>query len=101
MTSRLGAVLVAGPVLAALAAALIIPGAGNRAADHLDPPLRTDPTLDSVPDVPADIADIFAWHSGDTVKISVSFGGPSSLTQPASFDRDVLYKILIKTAAPT
>lgn len=100
MTKRLGALLVAGTAMALFAVALIIPGAGNRAADHLDPPLRTDPTLDSVPDVPADIADIFAWHSGDTVKVIVTFGGPSSLTQPASFDRDVLYKILISTAAP-
>jgi hypothetical protein len=113
MTKRLGAVLLAGPAAGVMALALLVPGAANRAADHLDPPTRTDPALDPVPDLPADIADIFTWHSDDTVKVIVTFGGPSSVTQPASFggpssvtqpasyDRDVLYKILVSTAAPT
>lgn len=82
------------------AAVLLVPGAANRAADHLDPPARTDLSFDPTPDVPADIADIFTWYSDDTVKVIVTFGGPSSITQPASYDRDVLYKILISTAAP-
>ena len=101
MTRRLGAWLAAGPALAVLAVALVLPGRSNRAADHLDPPNRTDPQLDQTPDLPADIADIFAWHAGDTVRIIVTFGGPSPVTQPASYDRNVLYKILISTAAPT
>jgi len=101
MTTRLGAVCLAAPAAAILALALLVPGAANRAADHLDPPTRTDPALDPVPDLPADIADIVAWHSDDTVKVIVTFGGPNSVTQPASYDRDVLYKILISTAAPT
>lgn len=88
------------PAAAVFAAVLFVPGASNRAADHLDPPGRTDLAVDATPDLPADIADIFAWHSGDTVKVIVTFGGPSSPTQPASYDRDVLYKILISTAAP-
>ena len=101
MRRPLGPVLAAVPAAAVLAAMLFVPGATNRAADHLDPPNRTDPTLDPVPDIPADIADIFAWYSGDTVKVIVTFGGPSNVTQPASYDRDVLYRILISTAAPT
>ena len=101
MTRRLRALLVAGAAVAVCAGVLVLPGASNRAADHLDPPTRTDPVLDPVPDVPADIADIFAWHTGNTVKVIVTFGGPSSVTQPASFDRNVLYKILISTDAPT
>ena len=101
MTRRLRALLVAGAAVAVCAGVLVLPGASNRAADHLDPPTRTDPLLDPVPDVPADIADIFAWHTGNTVKVIVTFGGPSSVTQPASFDRNVLYKILISTDAPT
>lgn len=101
MTQRLKALLAGAPSAAAVfAAALLVPGATNRAADHLDPPTRTDPALDPVPDIPADIADIFAWHSADTVKVIVTFGGPSALTQPASYDRDVLYRILVSTAAP-
>ena len=91
------------PLLAAIPAALalLVPGASNEAADHLDPPTRTDPTLDPIPDLPADIADIFAWYTADKVNVIVTFGGPSAVTQPASYDRDVLYKILISTAAPT
>jgi len=83
------------------AVVLLVPGAPDRAADHLDPPTRTDPTLDATPDIPADIADIFTWYTADKVNVIVTFGGPSGLTQPASYDRDVLYKILISTAAPT
>jgi len=98
---RLGALLIAAPAVAIAAAAVFVPGARNQAADHLDPPNRTDPVLDSTPDLPADIADIFAWHTPSTVRVVVTFGGPSSVTQPASYDRDVLYKILVSTAAPS
>ena len=100
MTRRLRALLVAGPAAALIAATLLVPGARNEAADHLDPPNRTDPQLDTTPDLPADIADIFAWHTPTTVRVIVTFGGPSTVTQPASYDRDVLYKILISTAEP-
>ena len=92
--------LTGGAAAAITTAVLFIPGASNRAADHLDPPARTDLAVDPTPDLPADIADIFAWYSGDTVKIIVTFGGPSPANLPASFDRDVLYKINISTAAP-
>jgi hypothetical protein len=93
--------LVDSPCRGAVRGVLLVPGAPNRAADHLDPPTRTDPTLDATPDIPADIADIFTWYTADKVNVIVTFGGPSGLTQPASYDRDVLYKILISTAAPT
>jgi hypothetical protein len=95
------AVLTGGSVAAITAAVLFIPGASNHAADHLDPPARTDLAVDPTPDLPADIADVFAWYSGDTVKVIVTFGGPNGANLPASFDRDVLYKINISTAAPT
>jgi hypothetical protein len=101
MHQRLRPLLVILPAAAILAAAVMIPGASNRAADHLDPPTRTDPTIDTIPDIPADIADIFAWYTADKVNVIVTFGGPSSITQPASYDRDMLYKINISTAAPT
>jgi hypothetical protein len=93
--------LVLAPAATVFAAVLLLPGAPNLAADHLDPPTRTDPVLDPVPDVPADIADVFTWYTADHVNVIVTFGGPSSPTQPASYDRDVLYKILVSTAAPT
>ena len=100
MSVLLRVCLLGGIATALAAVALVLPGARNLAADHLDPPGRTDLAVDPTPDLPADIADIFAWYSGDTVKVIVTFGGPSSPTQPASFDRDVLYKILVSTAAP-
>ena len=93
--------LIGGGLLnAATGAALLLPGAANRAADHLDPPTRTDPAFDTTPDIPADIADVFAWYAGDTVKLALTFAGPSFGTQPAYYDRDVLYKILVSTAPP-
>lgn len=100
MRLRLRPLWLAAPAAAIFAAALLVPGASNRAADHLDPPTRTDRNFDPTPDLPADIADIFAWHSGDSVKLVLTFGGPSSPTLPAFYDRDVLYKILVSTAPP-
>ena len=91
---------VAGSTVAIAAALLFVPGAPNLAADHLDPPTRTDLAVDPTPDMPADIADIFAWYAGDTVRVIVTFGGPNDPNRPASFDRDVLYRIMISTAAP-
>lgn len=100
MRALLRPLLIGGPATVLFAAVMLIPGAPNRAADHLDPPNRTDLPFDPTPDLPADIADIFAWYTADKVNIIVTFGGPSSPIQPASFDRDVLYKILISTAPP-
>jgi hypothetical protein len=100
MRRPLAALPFAGSAAAILAALLLIPGAPNRAADHLDPPARTDIAVDPTPDLPADIADVFAWHAGDTVRIVLTFGGPNGANLPASYDRDVLYRINISTALP-
>jgi hypothetical protein len=100
MRKLLRSVLAGGAAAMVIAAVLFVPGATNRAADHLDPPSRTDLAVDPTPDLPADIADIFAWYSGDTVKIVLTFGGPNPPNLPASFDRDVLYKINVSTALP-
>ena len=80
--------------------AALIPGAANRAADHLDPPTRTDPSVDTTPDLASDIADVFAWHGNGTVRLAVTFGGPNNPNAPAFYDRDVLYKLFISTAPP-
>lgn len=86
----------------ALATLLFIPTGVATSADHLDPPGRTDGGVDPNPDIPADIADVFAWHSGTTTKIAMTFAGPvaAAATTPLYYDRDVLYKINISTAAP-
>ncbi len=81
-------------------AALMFAGAPNRAADHFDPPGRTDPAVDSSPDLPADIADVYAWHAGDRLNLAVTFAGPNVNTAPAFYDRNVLYRLNISTAAP-
>jgi hypothetical protein len=100
MRALLKPLLVAGPAAAVLAAMVLVPGALGLAADHLDPPSRTDLAVDPTPDLPADIADIFAWYAGDTVRVIVTFGGPNNPNLAASFDRNVLYKIHISTQAP-
>ncbi|MCW5761029.1 MAG: hypothetical protein KIS90_14770, partial [Phenylobacterium sp.] len=46
------------------------------AADHLDPPTRTDPAFDTTPDRSADIADIYAWHTADNLVLALTFAGP-------------------------
>lgn len=91
---------VAGAALA-LAGAVLWPGHGILAADHLDPPARTDPAVDSTPDRPADIADVFAWHTATTTVLVLTFAGPVATTLPAFYDRDVLYKINISNTDAT
>jgi hypothetical protein len=90
----------------AIAAAIAVPLAflsGERplpAADHLDPPARTNPNNDSTPDFPADIADIFVTHDADVVTIIVTFGGPAAISLPARYDQNVLFTIAISNQAP-
>lgn len=91
------AAAVAGLTLAAGGAAFL-PGLGLFAADHLDPPSRTDPSVDSTPDRAADIADLFAWHDDDNVNLVMTFAGPQATDQPATYDPDVLYTINVSNS---
>lgn len=84
----------------AIAASLAAPGFGLLAADHLDPPGRTDPSVDSTPDRAADIADIFTWHTDKSVVIIMTFAGPQATNLPADYDRDVIYAIDISNELP-
>ena len=84
-----------GSILLALPLAFMAAEKFAPAADHLDPPSRTDPAMDTTPDKPADIADIYAWHTDTSVIIAMTFAGPQATTLPASYDRDVLYTINI------
>ena len=88
---------------AAIPAALfLLPGASAPAADHLDPPTRTDGEMGATsPDVPADIADVFAWHTDTSIIVGLTFAGPREANRPGVYDRDVLYTINISTAAPS
>lgn len=79
-------------------ATLWLPGRGTVAADHLDPPSRTNGSVDATPDRAADIADVYAWHTADKVNLIVTFAGPQATNLPATFDPDVLYTINISNA---
>jgi len=92
--------LAGGAATAALGGLFLLPADVAVSADHLDPPNRTDAGFDTTPDVPADIADVFAWHSNGTVKIAMTFAGPVATTAPLYYDRDVLYKIHISSKDP-
>jgi hypothetical protein len=94
----LGALLLAAGV--AVPAAFLLGEKPVPAADHLDPPARTNPNNDSTPDFPADIADIYVTHDARTVTITVTFGGPAGTSLPARYDRNVLYTIAISNRAP-
>lgn len=84
----------------AAGAAMLVPGLRTFAADHLDPPARTDPSVDTTPDRAADIADVYAWHTDTSVVIAMTFAGPNATTQPGTYDRDVLYRINVSNTAP-
>lgn len=74
------------------------------AADHLDPPARVDPDSGGT-DRAADIADVYAWHTGTgaagRVTTVMTFAGPvpSAADQAITCDPDVLYEIHISNDA--
>jgi len=88
-----------GALALAIAAGMVTVGRQSLAADHLDPPARTDPAVDLAPDTSADIADVYAWHTAAHVIVAVTFAGPQATTLPASYDRDILYTINISNDA--
>src|SRR5688572_10802197 len=100
MKRRTGLTFAAGGGAAALAAMLLIPGQRAVSADHLDSPTRTDPSVNPNADVACDIADDYIWHDANNVTIVHTFGGPSALTLPAFYDRNVLQTIDISTSPP-
>lgn len=79
-------------------AAMWLPGRATTAADHLDPPSRTNASVDTTPDRAADIADVFAWHTDTKINLIVTFAGPQATNLPATFDPDVLYTVNISNA---
>ena len=95
--NRLGRAMLFGVAGLALAASagFLATDRGVFAADHLDPPARTDPAADQNPDTAADIADVYAWHTATNLIVAVTFAGPQPATKPAIYDRDLLYTINI------
>lgn len=68
------------------------------AADHLDPPSRTDPGVTTTPDIAADIADLYLFHTATSVIVAIDFAGPKANTEAAVYDRDVLYNVSLSNA---
>ena len=81
------------PVCLLAAGAVIVAPLGTPAADHIEPPARTDPAVDPTPDAAADLADVYAFFDSQNVVFAVTFGGPAATTLPAFYDRDVLYTL--------
>ena len=100
MKNVTGALLFVGLALVATPIALLVPARVLPAADHLEPALRVSAAFDTTPDRPADIADIYAWHTDTKLVVIVTFAGPQSITLPAVYDRDVLYGVHIGTGVP-
>lgn len=100
MNRRRTLALVAAAGLATVGA-LALRSGRSHAADHLDPPARTDPASTMNADRNADIADIYAWHQGagatQTLVLALSYAGPNApaANQAVPCDRDVLYSIHI------
>ncbi|MDP3277794.1 MAG: DUF4331 family protein [Deltaproteobacteria bacterium] len=83
---------------ALLGGAFALRSTRSHAADHLDPPGRTNPAAGGM-DRNADIADVFAWHRGtgatQSVVMALAYAGPNAptATQAIPCDRGVLYTI--------
>jgi hypothetical protein len=91
--------MLSGALAIAVSTGMLAVGRQAFAADHLDPPGRTDPDVDTTSDKASDIADVYAWHTETDVIIALTFAGPQATTLPATYDRDVLYTINISNDA--
>ncbi len=95
MRMRKATAALASAALATVAAGGLWVYGGANAADHLDPPARTDAAVTSTPDVAADIADVFAFNTASTVTLIVTGAGPQAPGVAPFYDRNVLYQIHI------
>ncbi len=71
------------------------------AADHFDPPSRVDATATATPDIGADIADVYLYHTATSLIVSMGFAGPQNANNPAVYDRDVDFNIFLSNAGST
>ncbi len=72
-----------------LAAMSIVATHPLEAADHLDPPARTN--IGTASDVASDIADIFLFGDASTISVAMTFAGPLEAGVPPTYDSDVVY----------
>lgn len=95
MRMRKATAALASAALAVIAAGGLWTYQSADAADHLDPPMRTDAAVTSSPDVPSDIADVFAWNTATRVVIAITGAGPQLQGVGPIYDRNVLYQVHI------
>lgn len=86
---RWGGAAAAAAILAT--GALVLTGRSTGAADHLDPPARTN--IGTTSDSAADIADVYLWNTPTTVTAAVTVAGPKEAGVGPTYDRDVLYRL--------
>ena len=99
--SKAAAMAAGGGALAlALGVALLAPEQPGRSADHNEPTVRTDATVDPTPDRAADIADQYLFEDDDRTIMIVTFAGPNATSLPATYDPDVLYTFYVSNAPP-
>lgn len=98
MSRLLSALFVGAVGLAAAGASALLVNDQSYAADHLDPPSRTDIRFDPTIDLPGDIADIYAWTTATHLNLVYTFGGPVSGTLPGFYDPAMIYRIHLSTA---
>lgn len=78
---------------------LVLSGdAAAPAADHFDPPARVQVGSATNPDIPADMADLYLFQTPTSVVVSMDFGGPQPANNPATYDRNVSYMLMISNA---
>lgn len=87
--------------LAATASTALLVRAPVLAADHLDPPSRTDIRFDPTVDLPADIADVYAWTTPTHLNLVYTFAGPSAGTLAGFYDPAVVYRFHLSYAGRT
>jgi Domain of unknown function (DUF4331) len=87
-------------LVAAGASALLVRDSVS-AADHLDPPGRTDIRVDPTIDLPGDIADIYTWTTPTHLNMVLTFAGPVPGARGGFYDPNVRYRFHISNAGRT
>jgi hypothetical protein len=87
--------------LAAAGASAVLVRDNATAADHLDPPSRTDIRFDPTIDLPADIADIYAWTTPTHLNMVLTFAGPVPGARGGFYDPNVRYFIHVSNGGRT
>lgn len=98
MSRLLSALFVGTMGIAAAGASALLVTDRSVAADHLDPPSRTDIRFDPTIDLPGDIADIYAWTTATHLNLVYTFGGPVSGTLPGFYDPAMIYRFHLSTS---